>query len=303
MAGPTLTQSYNAFDTSVDSASLVTASFTPAAGDVIVVKALSSDASMTFGTPTGGGLTYTSQYSLFTALFTGIQIWTAVVGGSPSSMTVTLSVAGTAHTHGMVVERWAGATLAGTPATGHAQSASGTPSATVTTVGTNSVVSWVSGDWNEILGARTYLGTGIEVASQQADTHYVGDWAYQPAAAAGSQTFGLSAPAGQKWTLAGIEILQGTNPVTDADTGSGADTGSVTHRTVSDAEIGSGFDSGGSFTQAGPYEPVADTGTGAEAAAIGITSADTGSGLDAGTVATPGIPITDSDQSRRPPGF
>ncbi len=305
MAGPTLTASYNAFITSQSGLSMVTAAFTPDPGDVIIVKALSADSSMTFGTPSGGGLAYASRYSLFTALFTGVQIWTAVAGGSPSAMTVTLTVAGTAHTHGMVVERWASAQLAGSPATGSAQSASGTPSATVTTAGADSVVSWVNGDWNEILGARTYRTPGIEVTSQQADSHYAGDWAYQAAAAAGSQTFGLTAPAGQKWTLAGIEIQAGVVAVTDPDTGSGADAGSVTHETAGDSDIGSAFDGGELTAQLGPYGPGAEQGTGAEAQLTGVSSGELGGGADAAGTVVIGVTQfrSDPDQTRRPPGF
>lgn len=209
-AGPVLVASYPVFDTTVDAVSLVSPSITVANGDVLVIKGLTSDASLTFGSPSGGSQTYTSQYSLFTAVFTGVQIWTATISGSPGTVTVTVPVSGTSHTHGMVVEHWTNAAVAATPAIGHAQSASGTPSATITTTVPQSRVSWVNGDWNAVTGARTYVTssqTPVEESSQQSDAHYVGDWAWQPCVSAASQTFGLSAPAAQKWTLAGIEIL------------------------------------------------------------------------------------------------
>lgn len=300
---PTLTASYNAFDTSVDTGTLTTASFTPAAGDVIVVKAVSSDASLTFGTPSGGSLTFLSRVSLFTAAFTGVQIWTAVVGGSPSAMTVSLTASGTAHTHGMVVERWANGILAASPVTSTGQSASGSPSATLTTAADNSVVTWVNGDWNEILGSRTYVGSAIEITSQQSDLHYVGDWAYQTAGAAGSQSYGLTAPGGQKWTLAAIEIQAATTSKSDSDAGSGADAGSVTHEAFGDPDIVMGTDAGESIFQTGPYEPVADAGSGADApVSIGVTSSDAGSGADSNGSVNTGttVFISDGDSSRRP---
>jgi hypothetical protein len=109
---------YIVHDTGANTTALTTASFTPSVGEVIVAKASTWDWSTNFGTgPTGGGLTWTKRVE---SLGTGSGgaysvIWTAVVGGSPTSMTVSMTPTGSSR-HSMVVERWSGAQLAATTA-------------------------------------------------------------------------------------------------------------------------------------------------------------------------------------------
>src|SRR6185437_9235423 len=72
---PTLAATYTAFQDSRNLSSLVTASFTPSAGDVLVVKAVNGDGAATFGTPSGGGLTFTSRVNAGTSGFSRAQLW------------------------------------------------------------------------------------------------------------------------------------------------------------------------------------------------------------------------------------
>jgi len=211
---PTLTASYFVQSATFgDTSALVTPSFTPANGEVIVVKSATWDSGTPTGAPSGGSQTFTQQAIGAPGGFNGYcTIYTAVVSGSPGSMTVTLGAPGSSCYHSMTVERWASAQLAGTPATNSTISGSGTPSATVTTTADNSIVTWVSVDENSRDPAsRAYLSSATEdgLADGHVATSSVHYYAYQTAASAGSQTIGMSAPLSQAWTMVGIEVKAG----------------------------------------------------------------------------------------------
>jgi hypothetical protein len=200
---PTLVASYFDHEDAWNYNTLVTPSFTPTAGELIVVKALNSERSQTFGTPTGGGLTFTNRVDQNVTSHCRADIWTATVGGSPTAMTISLTVAASQQNHAFVVERWSGAKLAGSPAVINA-TGSGAPSAVETTIANNSVISWVNGDFDQGTGARTYRGTPTEEQYWTAGD-CTGYFAWQTQATAGAVTVGLTAPS-QTWTMAAIEI-------------------------------------------------------------------------------------------------
>lgn len=220
---PTLTASYFAQSpTSGDSSTLSTATFTPATGEVIVVKAATWDTGTASGTPTGGGLTFTQRATGAPGGFAGYcTIFTAVVSGSPGSMSVTLSAPAGSCYHSMVVERWANAQLATTPAASSPISGgSGTPTATITTTADNSIVTWVNVDENSRdPSSRAYLSSATEdgLADGHSSVSSVHYYAYQTAATTGSQTIGMSAPLNQNWVMVGIEVLAAA--ATASDTG------------------------------------------------------------------------------------
>ncbi len=214
MPAPSLTASYEVESTGQNITSLVSSSFTPSNGEVLVVKVATEEINKpTIGTPIGGSQSYTSRVSQTGASQCSAQMFTAVVSGSPGAMTVTVDFSGSGGWHSMVVERWSGAQLASTPATTGAFG-TGAPSATVTTVGTNGIVSWANADWNAIPpGTPAYRSGAIEDGRHdQSPNFYVAYFAYQAAASAGSQTIGLTAPTGQKYTIVGVEV-QGTADV------------------------------------------------------------------------------------------
>jgi hypothetical protein len=189
---------------------LTTAAFTPADNEVLVVKVATENTNQpVIGTVSGGSLTYASRAASNTASHCQCAIYTAAVGTSPGSMTVSCTFTTTTGFHSMLVERWSGAALAGTPATVATTQVAGTaPSATVTTTGTNSVVSWVVADWAATSPAtRAYRSSAVEEGIHDASStgNYVAYYAYQAAAAAGAQTIGLTAP-NQTPTLCGVEI-------------------------------------------------------------------------------------------------
>jgi hypothetical protein len=192
-----------------DASVLASGSFTPTNGDVIVVKAQTYSNSITAGTPSGGGQTFTSRVVVAPAGFRGYsEIWTAVVAGSPGSMTVSLSApSGNSH-HDLTVEVWTSAKLAATPATGSGNADASAPSATITTTGTSSVVSWCCVDAiSTDPTGHAYLSSATEDGFATAgSSNAVFYAAYQAAASPGAQTFGMSAPATQYWNLAAVEV-------------------------------------------------------------------------------------------------
>jgi len=210
---PTLVTSYFAQSVNTgDTSTLSTPSFTPNNGEVIVVKAATWDTGTPSGTPSGGGLTYTQQSVAAPGGFAGYcTIFTAVVSGSPGSMSVTLSAPGNSCYHSMTVERWSGAKVAPSPATNATIHGSGSPpSVTITTTAANSIITWANVDENSSDPAgRTYLSGATEdgLADGHVGVSSVHYYAYQTAASAGSQTVGMSTPANQNWTITGIEIL------------------------------------------------------------------------------------------------
>lgn len=193
-----------------DTSTLSSSAFTPSPGEVIVVKAATWDTGTPSGTPSGGSLTYTRQSTAAPGGFAGYcTIFTAVVGGSPSSMTVTLSAPAGSCYHSMVVERWSGAQMAGSPATNATVHGIGAPSATIATAADNSIVTWVNVDENSRdPTGRTYLSGAADdgLADGHSSVSSVQYYAYQTAASAGSQTIGMSQPNTQNWTMTGIEI-------------------------------------------------------------------------------------------------
>jgi hypothetical protein len=233
---PALITSYLVTSSTNGTSSLVTSAFTPTNGEVIVVKASTSDAGTVVGTPTGGSQTYTLRGSVTSGSFCYAVLYTAIVAGSPGSMTITVPFSGDSGRRSMLVERWSNATLDATPAVNATKTGSGAPSATLTTEANNSVVSWVNADWNaNAPGSRAYRSSatelGIHDQSAAADNQYVGYYAWQSTATAGSQTLGMTAPTGQAWSLVGVEVMgvpaPGTTPVVRASTSQGAATGTT----------------------------------------------------------------------------
>jgi hypothetical protein len=210
---PTLVTSYFAqSSTGGDSSTLSTPAFTPSDGEIIVVKAATWDTGTPSGTPSGGGLTFAQKATAAPGGFAGYcTIFTATVGTSPGSMSVTLSAPAGSCYHSMVVERWSGAQVAASPATNVTiHGGSGEPSVTLSTTANNSIITWANVDENSRDPAtRAYLSGATEdgLADGHSSVSSVHYYASQTAGAAGSQTFGMSAPLNQNWTIIGIEIL------------------------------------------------------------------------------------------------
>ncbi|HEX2551021.1 MAG TPA: heparin lyase I family protein [Nocardioidaceae bacterium] len=203
---PTLVTSYKV--TATGTGTTTTSSFTPAAGEVIVVKAWNADFdSPNVTTVTGGSLTYASKIHTQATNKSEAWIFVAEVGAtSPGAMTVAATWSGTSGQHGIIVERWSSGLVKGVPAESSPVMGSGAPSATITPENANSVLTWLDVDWNVSSGTATYRSGATE--TQQSSTSNVRAYAaYQNSTGTSAQTVGLSAPTGQAWTLGAIELL------------------------------------------------------------------------------------------------
>lgn len=212
MSSPTFVTSYEVLGTT-STLSLATPSFTPADGEVIIVKAASENLDKPSITGvSGGGLSYTSHAHVSQASHCVVRLWSATVGTSPGSMTVTTTFAANDGFHSMVVERWSGAVIAGSPAV-LSTVTTGAPSVNLVTAADGSAISWVNGDWNaNAPGTPAYRSGAIQTGiHDQSPNFYVAYFAYQATTTAGSQTVGLSSPGSQEASIAGIEI-QGAGP-------------------------------------------------------------------------------------------
>lgn len=244
---PTLIASYPVYVLSQSAADIVSPSFTPSNGEIVVVKLSTWDTSSAMGTPSGGAQTYApDQVSAPGGFNQWAGVFTMKVTGSPGAMTIS-STPASSSVHSMVVERWGNAQLAASPATCSPINGSGTPSSTVTTTAPNSVVSWVSGDaQSRDPATRVYLSSATEDGLQDGHASFngVAYFAWQAAATAGAQTVGLSSPGSQAWVVAGIEIqaASGGGSVTADDTAPAVDAATRTltqSRTTTDGAAAS----------------------------------------------------------------
>jgi predicted esterase len=205
---PTLVTSYLVTAAANDTSTLTTTSFTPSAGEVIIVKAFDAD----YGSPNisqvlGGGLTYATKIHIQATSKAEAWIFAAEVGAtSPGAMTVSVSWFGTVGRHGIVVERWSSGLVKGVPAQGVTVMGSGAPSSSITPTNANSVLTWLDVDWNVVAGTATYRSsaTQTQTASLTTVRAYA---AYQNSPSTSAQTVGLTAPTGQAWSMGAIEIL------------------------------------------------------------------------------------------------
>jgi hypothetical protein len=202
---PTLDASTPAgvFIDSLGTTSLVTAAFTPPSGAVVAAHVFGGDAGLTVTGVTG--LTFTSRINIGNAgTSMRVALFTAIGGGS--SITVTATFGGSGDTRGLIVAVYNTAQLAASPATHSVLAGTGAPSDSLTTVANGSVVDWISADYNGVDGTvRTYRSSATETGFHgiAGNTTYT---AYQSAATAGAQTYGLTAPAGQSFTMASVEV-------------------------------------------------------------------------------------------------
>lgn len=218
---PTFVAEYEATWTNTAAGASKTVDVTVANGDIIVVLGGSEQGGgVTLGTPTGGGLTYTSrQAAVNGGSWSTAYIWTAP---STSAQTFTLQITcagGSSGSWGFNVLRFSG--HGGVGASSNTNVSGAAPSLGLTTTGNNSAIAIINTDWNAADGTtRTWRTVGAAATEQ---TYYRDSSAYAAyvgrhidAGTAGAKTVGLSAPSGQKYTIAAVEIL-GTSGTTVSD--------------------------------------------------------------------------------------
>lgn len=290
MSSPTLIASYAVYSAAADPTTLTTPSFTPSNGEVITVKLATWDRTISMGTPTDTATpaqTYTKRVEAApgAGFFGYAAMWTATVAGSPGSMTISSTPTASSR-HSMVVERWSGAKLAGSPAVNSTLSGSGAPSANITTAADNSVISWCSVDeQSRDPTGHTYLLSATEdgLYDGHIGSNSVHYFAYASPGVAGTYAMGMSTPNTQSWTLAGVEIQAiPATLVSGSDTVTAAEGQSLT-AALTAGETAAGADSASLTAQI----QAAETATGVEGAALTavLASADAGSSAEAATLA------------------
>jgi hypothetical protein len=220
-----LIQSYKDEELAANATALSVGPFTPAVGEILVIKFCSADANQTASLPTASGFT-TGTITERVNVGTGgsgarAAIWTCAVTGSAEG-SIGITVANATVVHGAVVERWGDAKLDTTPAVASALIDATTPwTFTLTTEADGSEVSYVVADWNGVDPAgAAFVGDTATPSQEQAATYVAnqvtGYWLHQAAASTGQQTLGLSAPSGMSCTSAAIEVqaAQTSTPAT-----------------------------------------------------------------------------------------
>lgn len=217
MAAPTFI-SFAASSSLVSTTTPKTVDVTVQRGDLIVVLGVAEGADMDLNTPTDTVNTYSAKETVDSGANTEsvAKIWTAVAATS-TTLTISVSRGVVGNKWGIGAEVWRNAALGTSASNGPTGGVSGTPSQAITTTVPNSAVSGVISDWNAADGtSRTWLTVnGLAITE---DT-YVRDSAAMSVymgrrtdcGAVGSKTWGLSAPAGQKYSMAVVEVV-GTSP-------------------------------------------------------------------------------------------
>lgn len=191
------------------------------AGDMLVVAGLTPDNSVTLGTPSGGGLTYTLRQQVSVSGHTIVAVWTAPATAA-GSFSPSITRGGNDFMWGFLVARYSN--CSGIGVSDQTNAVNVAPSLSVTTTGTNSTLFVASADWAPVDGSgrvwRTPTGsTGItaggagELAYFTDPSNYTGYVGYHASTGSpGSKTVGLSAPSGQTTSLVAVELLAATAP-------------------------------------------------------------------------------------------
>ena len=190
---------------------------TTAAGDLLVVAAVTADQlTQLTSPPTGNSLTYTLAQSITVASSCQVYGWTATDATGGTGWTLSVSETGTgAPPWGFNALRFSGSD--GFGASAKTGPTAGAASLNITTTQDNSAVVVMIGDWAAVDGAsRTWLtvnGTAPSAANGFEKTYFrdtvnYGVYiAYYPdVGTAGTKTVGLSAPTGQTYSMVAIEV-------------------------------------------------------------------------------------------------
>lgn len=264
------------------------------AGDPITVVGLAANNLTTLGTPADGVNTYTLTNSIVITDFCTAYIWKATAA-TTASLTISITRGGAGGDH------WGFNAFTDSGSAGHGASTktntTGAPSLALTTTADNSAVYVLIGDWNALATARTWRtvnsitptsGNGHEKTYVQDGANYTVYMArYPDTGVAGANTYGLTAPTGEKYSIVALEVkgqASGTD-VSSPDTPGWMRLGeSPSDTTIAYAipDAPGGFRLGGNSTTS---------------AAVGIVTPDVPSGLrlggDTGATVSVGIAVSD----------
>ena len=209
MAAPSFIQeAETAWNT--DTTPKTTGSFAVQIGDVLVAYAISENEGVVLSTPTNTGtaLTWTARQIVNVTDYCYVGLWTTVATVA-ESITVSFARTGVGGLFGGNVLTFRGSS--GVGASNKTNVASGAPTLDLTTTLVNSAVVVANGDWNAGDGAsrawRTNAGAFTEQTYFRDSSLYTVYGGYHAdAGAAGTYAVGLSAPTGQRYAIAAVEV-------------------------------------------------------------------------------------------------
>ena len=208
-----------------------TSSFDVQSGDLITLIAASEDAGGTIGTPsaTGGSITWTLWQSYVVSSYCPIYLWIGTVGSTATGITVSMSRTAGSQNWGFAFSLWRN--HGGLGSTSKSTNLSGAPSLLLPLNQDHSAVIVGSMDWTAQDGtSRTWRSVNGSAITETVYILSPGAYsAYQGYALDTgtdlTETVGLSAPGGQKYTLVAAEVLgvpgSGTTPITPLTRASG----------------------------------------------------------------------------------
>jgi hypothetical protein len=192
-------------------ASVSASALTVQTNDVLVAVGITADQTLNLTCASSPVLTWTPQQTVNVSAYTWVGLWTAIAT-SNTSLTVTVTRVADPNQptfYGLNVLQFRGSS--GVGASNQANNATGTPTVSVTTTLANSALVAACGDWSAVAGGGTWgtgPGTPSETAEYPGDTQRYGAYvAYYPnVGAIGAKSVTMTAPTGQKWSLAAVEI-------------------------------------------------------------------------------------------------
>jgi Right handed beta helix region len=198
---PTLvSESETSWTTATSSKSLT---YSVQAGDTIVAYAMSGDSSDPLAI--SGGPTWTRRQAVLFSSYAPVYVWTATAATAGTLTTAVRRTAG-GDAYGFDVLVFRGSTGIGVSA--QARASSGAPAVTLAPSAHSAVVV-ANADWTAKSGTalwRTGAGALTATTSAFLSGAYTVYGGYHANVTGGSSTFGLSAPTGQKFSIAAVEV-------------------------------------------------------------------------------------------------
>lgn len=201
------------YETAWDGTGTDTVSVTIADGDLLVEVSATADTAATPGVPTGGtGVTWTAAQFSNTASKCSIRSQTST-GAAAQTFTLSQAYTGSGPVNGATCLRFSGSD--GVGASNKAEGSGTGPAVDLTTEADNSAVVVIASDWAAGNGARTWrtvngytpaAGNGEYTYAYVSGQYTVYVAVYPDVGAAGTNSYGLSAPT-QNWTIHAIEVL------------------------------------------------------------------------------------------------
>lgn len=277
--------SYTQTTRNVSTTPRASGSISVAVGDRVAVIAIAEGASVTFGTPTSSGITFSAVQDHNLTNYTEVGLWTGTVA-SGSSIDVSIANSGSAILWGFEV--WVFRNSDGFGNSAKNNNTTGGPSVSLTLSAANSAAICGGGDWNgTATTGKTWLtvnsvtptsGNGLEKLASAVGGNYTIYSAYwDDCGATGAQSFGMSAPS-QKWAYVALEIKGTASADTTADATIASATGVAYAPTVT---VAVSPDAGLASAVAAAYAPTVVT--------AASTDADAGLASVSATAYTPDV--------------